>query len=256
MDLTKKTSLTIVLAFWVLIAGCSEDKLSEDATIFQKAVFNQSRPEADRKTDKLRKPSDVLSFAGLQQGMRVVDMDAGSGYYSEIANYIVGQEGAVFLQNSLRYTTKYPEKIGQRLAGNRLANVERIDSSYIHLGLPENVDLILIVKAFHDLYVRRSKPGWNADIASYFAQLNKALRIGGKILVVDHAASKGSGKEHASTLHRIDEKFVQELFESKGFKLISSSDLLRNPDDERTLKVWNASVRGQTDRFVYLFEKQ
>lgn len=255
MKITRKSLFITILSFWVLMAGCSEETVPEDATIYQKAVFNHSRPKDDKATDKQRKPSQVLSFAGLKKGMKVIDMDAGSGYYSEIANFIVGREGKVYLQNSLRYTTKHPEKIDRRLVGGRLANVERIDSSYVELKLPENVDLIMIVKAFHDLYVRRSKPGWNADVDSYFTQLNNALNIGGKVLIIDHAATIGSGNEHASTLHRIDEKYVKELFESKGFKLLSSSDLLRNPADDRTLKIWNASVRGQTDRFVYLFEK-
>jgi predicted methyltransferase len=38
-----------------------------------------------------------------------------------------------------------------------------------------------------------------------------------------------------------------------GFKLISESDVLNNPEDELTLPMWDPSIRGKTDRAVMLF---
>jgi len=40
-----------------------------------------------------------------------------------------------------------------------------------------------------------------------------------------------------------------------GFVFVASSDLLRQPGDTRTLKVFDPSVRGNTDQFILKFRK-
>jgi len=40
-----------------------------------------------------------------------------------------------------------------------------------------------------------------------------------------------------------------------GFVLAASSDLLSQPGDARTVKVFDPSVRGKTDQFILKFRK-
>jgi predicted methyltransferase len=40
-----------------------------------------------------------------------------------------------------------------------------------------------------------------------------------------------------------------------GFVLVGKSDLLRQPGDNRTLKVFDPAVRGKTDQFILKFRK-
>ena len=40
-----------------------------------------------------------------------------------------------------------------------------------------------------------------------------------------------------------------------GFVFDGESDLLRNPDDDRSVNVFEPSIRGRTDRIVYRFRK-
>ena len=44
-------------------------------------------------------------------------------------------------------------------------------------------------------------------------------------------------------------------FERAGFVFDGESDLLRNPQDDRSVNVFEPSIRGRTDRFVYRFRK-
>ena len=85
--------------------------------------------------------------------------------------------------------------------------------------------------------------------------MRKALKPGGKLLIVDHAAADGSGNSVTQEIHRIDEAFAREDIESNGFRFVASSDALRNPEDERTKNVFDKTIRGKTDRFILLFEK-
>ena len=55
--------------------------------------------------------------------------------------------------------------------------------------------------------------------------------------------------------HRILSETVRADFERVGFEFVGESDLLRNPADDRSVNVFDSSIRGRTDRFVYRFRK-
>jgi predicted methyltransferase len=57
------------------------------------------------------------------------------------------------------------------------------------------------------------------------------------------------------TLHRSDPDVVKKEMTDAGFVFDGSSDVLRNPDDPLTAKVFDASIRGHTDQFVFRFRK-
>jgi predicted methyltransferase len=48
---------------------------------------------------------------------------------------------------------------------------------------------------------------------------------------------------------------VKQQVEAAGFDYVGESDVLRNPADDHTLKVFDPAVRGHTDQFVYKFRK-
>jgi predicted methyltransferase len=75
------------------------------------------------------------------------------------------------------------------------------------------------------------------------------------LVIVDHAAKPGTGNNAAQDLHRIDEEFARQDIESAGFKFVGETDVLRNPDDDKSISVFDDRVRWKTDRFVFRFEK-
>src|SRR5690606_29521586 len=134
-------------------------------------------------------------------------------------------------------------KMEARLANNRLKNVTRVDGEWTQMNLPEEVDLIWLSLAYHDIYVKRpDDPSFEADRDSFFEQIKTALKPGGMILVIDHAATSGTGKEAAQMLHRIDEEFARADFESEGFVFVKSLDILRNPADDYTKDIWAKDI--------------
>lgn len=56
-------------------------------------------------------------------------------------------------------------------------------------------------------------------------------------------------------MHRIDPETVKADFKRAGFVLDGESPLLRNPADDHTKNVFDAAVKGKTDRFVFRFKK-
>ena len=92
------------------------------------------------------------------------------------------------------------------------------------------------------------------DVARLNAAIFKALKPGGVFLVIDHAASPGSGLRDTETLHRIDPTPSDEVRKA-GFVFEAQSDVLRNPQDSHALLVFDPAVRHKTDQVVFRFRK-
>jgi predicted methyltransferase len=86
--------------------------------------------------------------------------------------------------------------------------------------------------------------------------LAKALEPGGVIVVQDHVAKAGGDTSKVvDELHRIDPAVVRRDFEKAGFEFDGESAMLAHPDDDHTKLVFDETIRGRTDQFVYRFRK-
>lgn len=257
MKMPPKTLRRIVsLTSLSALVACFDSSGSTPAVdIYEMAVGQPTRSKVDRQADERRHPYEILKLSGITPGMVVVDLLGGSGYYAELFNPIVGPGGKVFLQNNSLFLRFSTEDLEKRLADTRLKNVVRLDSEFADLKLPNDVDLIFMGLSYHDIYVPREDPVIMTSREEFFPQILAALKPGGKLLVIDHAALEGSGSSAAPKLHRIAEDYAIQDITSAGFRLVESLDILRNDSDDYSLDIWNEAVFHKTDRFVLLFEK-
>ena len=226
---------------------------------YDAALKHAGRPAADSARDALDHPAEILRLTGIKPGMKVADVLAGDGYYSELLSYIVGPEGHVYLINNLAFDNWSQPSLKNRLAGDRFANVTHETLDLNDMKLPAaGLDAILLVKVYHDMYwvdTNPKSPWPKIDVSGVLDQLSRALKPGGILLLIDHSAKAGHGKADAGELHRIEEAFAVKDFESHGFKVAAKSDLLRRRDDARELISYKGPAVGKTDRFVVVFHK-
>ncbi len=247
-----KTAL--ILAGMLLLGSMNLTATAPDST-YRKALENDTRTEDDFSRDRTSKPEDILAFAGVKPGMTVLDLFAGNGYYSEILSRVVGPDGKVYLHNNKAYMDFVKKNLESRLAGNRLANVVKHVRESEEMDLPEEgFDVIFMVMAFHDIFYKDK--GWNVDGEKLMKQIHAALKPGGVVLLIDHAAVDGTRDQAAQKLHRIDESFTKAEMKRHGFKLEKESKILRNEKDDRKVIVFDPKIRRKTDRFVHLYRKQ
>jgi len=222
------------------------------------AIAAPERSDKDRERDARDRPAELMSFAGITTGMKIADVFGGGGYWTELLARAVGPEGHVQLVNNAPYFTFAGKDLKPRFDGNRLPNADQITVETANLKLGSNAyDLIVIFMSYHDLYYIDERDGWPAIDASHFLdQLYTALKPGGHLLIVDHAAAAGSGNSAGQNLHRIDEEFAKKDIASHGFKLEKTWDGYRNSTDDKTKLVFDPAVRGKTDRFTHLYLKR
>ena len=245
---------------WLLCAACLIAAVHANAAdIYDAAVAHPGRSAADLKRDPLDHPADILRLSGIKPGMHVADVLAGDGYYSELASYVVGPKGKVFMINNAAFDHWSDGPLQQRLAADRLGNVEHETVDLDHMNLKAaSLDAVFLIKVYHDLYWVDSEVTANwakIDTDDVMYQLASPMKPGAIVLLVDHSAKTGSGNTAASSLHRIDESYAVKDFESRGFKVIAKSDLLRRPDDARDMVSYKGPALGKTDRFVLVLRK-
>ena len=219
------------------------------------AIADPGRPAEDRAQDDRRHVAEVLAFADIRPGDKVVDLMPGSGYYTRLFSKLVGPNGKVYALQPTEMDKAAPKGL-QSLRGfagtAAYPNVVVLVQPVSAMSLPEKVDLIWTSQNYHDLH----DPFMGSpDMAKLDTTLLDALRPHGTLIVLDHAAAAGSGVSHTDDLHRIDPAAVKAELTSAGFHFDSESDALRNPADTHTQGIYDPSVRGHTDRFILKFSK-
>ena len=248
---------TLLLAV-AIIATCVLDIATcFAADRFDGAIDRQHRSATDASRDALDHPAELLRLTGIGLGMRVADMLAGDGYYSELLGNLVGPGGHVLMINNSSFDKWTTDDRQKRLADNRLPNVEYrvvdLDRMNLEAG---SLDAIVLSKVYHDLYWVDTTGIWPSfDTSGVLDQLVQALKPGGIVLLVDHSARTGHGSADASSLHRIEEAFARHDFEKRGLRVIAHSELLRRNDDPREQISYKEPMLGKTDRFVLVFRK-
>ena len=239
---------------FAFIAGAGR-ALGADA--YDAAVAQLSRFKADRERDAIDHPAEVLRLSGIKPGMKVADVLAGDGYYSELLSYLVGPKGHVQLINNAAFEKWSEGAWAKRLQNGRLPNVEHQLAELEHMPLGDkSLDAVLLIKVYHDMYWVQADSIWpKVDVPTVLDEIARALKPGGILLVVDHSAAAGAGRSVAGSIHRIDEQFARHDFESHGFKVIATTDVLRHPEDKRDLITYKGPMLGKTDRFVLVLKK-
>jgi predicted methyltransferase len=218
-----------------------------------KALADPSRPAEQSARDAARHPGEVLALAGVKSGDTVVDFIMGGGYFTRILSGAVGPKGTVYAYQPaefIKFKAKYGEDQASTVAA--LPNAKALNGPMIGLDLPDNLDVVITVQNYHDMHL---KPFPTDMAAKVDAEIFKSLKPGGVFLVVDHAATAGSGLTAPDTLHRIDVEAVKKEVQAAGFKLEAESPLLANPADPRTASVFDPAMRGKTDQFILKFRK-
>ena len=215
------------------------------------ALAAASRPDEDRARDAGRMPAEVLEFFGIGAGSRVADVLSGGGYYTRILTPVIGPEGAVYAGNNPFFQRFGDEAMTALLSEPGFENVMRIDGPVDEIALPSDgsLDAVMIALAYHDLWLT------DEDRDELNRRVFAALRSGGAYGIIDHSAAEGTGSSAVESLHRIEESVIVEEISRAGFELGARGDFLANPDDDRSLRVFDPAIRGQTDRFVLRFEK-
>ena len=244
----------------LILAACASAQAAPTAIVspvyLAQALADNRRPAGDVAKDAARKPEQVIAFAGLKPGAKVVDFMSGNAYFTRLFSAVVGPTGKVYavIPEEMARLCDPSEFAGSHVVEhdpryhNVVVSTQRVDD----LKAPEPVDLVFTAQNYHDLhdhYFAGEKVG---DVNR---RIFAALKPGGVYLVLDHAAVAGSGSRDTETRHRIDPATIRREVEAAGFVFDGESAVLRNRADDHSLRVFDPRIRGRTDQVILRFRR-
>ena len=197
---------TIIMA-GLLAAGAA---WAADAPIearIEKAMLGEHRSEANIERNRYRHPLATLMFLGLEDGMSVMEIWPGGGWYTEVlapalrdhGQYIVAGYD-VDIPDQPEYRYRLQKGLLEKFAANpgiydqvEVAPWSPPDSAT--LGDADSVDMVLTFRNTH---------GWISDgiAESVFAEFARVLKPGGKLGIVQ-PGSRGGRLVAAAHLRRL-----------------------------------------------------
>lgn len=226
------------------------------------AMYGDHRSEANIARNRYRHPVGTLTFFGLEEDDRVLELWPGGGWYMEILAPVLNGTGSY---TAAAYDPTVPDQ-----PQYRYSQVERMQAAWkerpdlygtavfqpysppqsASLGEAESYDLVLTFRSMHGLV----NAGMAQDVIN---EMYRVLAPGGTLGVVQHRADVGT--DPASTARRgyVSEDAIIAMAEEAGFELVARSEVNANPKDthDHPEGVWTLppSLRlGDQDRERYL----
>jgi len=204
------------------------------------------------------KQSELIRFARVNAGSIVIDVYPGDGDWTRLFSDIVGPEGRVYTFVPAEVADFKNDPVGRMRTLSKepgRENVEAVSADLIAMAeATQPADVVWLHLFYHDLHTAlMQKKG--ATATAFNRAVYERLKPGGSYVIVDHAANAGTGTSDTQALHRIDPASVRAEVEAAGFVLDAQSSMLANKDDPHSIKVFDPSIKGKTDRFAYRFVK-
>ena len=217
----KNRFCSLFTAALLLILGCHADSQNRsghghqrghhDANAFMHQASTDDliqRFESEER-DAYQEPEKVLAWMGNIVGKTVMDLGAGSGYFSiKLAN-----AGAHVIAADV--DTAFQRHIASRIEADSLSNIELrlipYDDPMLAAG---EADKVLVVNTYHHIH----------DRVAYFRKLKEGLSEEGELLIVDYMGGElpvGPPPEH-----KIAPDLVLKELKEAGYQEISLTDSL------------------------------
>lgn len=166
----------------------------------------------DPARDAWQKPHDVLQALALTPRMAVVDIGAGTGYFTmRIARQV--PSGKVTAVDAEPQMVRH---LRERAAKEGLKNVVARQGKPDTAGIPpKSADLVLLVDTYHHIDRR----------VAYFSKLREGLRPGGRLAVIDFRPDAPNGPPPAE---RVGVGQVKAELAEAGFLVAKEFEFLPN----------------------------
>ncbi|WP_431134589.1 class I SAM-dependent methyltransferase [Psychroserpens mesophilus] len=159
--------------------------------------------------DAYQKPEKVLEYLGDIKGKTIMDIGAGSGYFS----VKLAEKGAKVIAADV--SDEFQEALKKRVEDNNLENIELRKIPYDSPGLQDNeVDMVLIVNTYHHIENR----------IDYFSKVKNGIKSDGELVIIDYF--KKEIPVGPPVNHKIDLETVRSELEKAGYTLDVNVDLL------------------------------
>tara|TARA_R110002110_G_scaffold140056_1_gene327036 strand:- start:6355 stop:7152 length:798 start_codon:yes stop_codon:yes gene_type:complete len=202
---------------------------------WESALNGPQRAETNKARDASRHPRETLEFFGIKEGMTVVELSPGGGWYTEVLAPLVAESGKLYAAHFSPNAAGSPyfrNALGgflQKLAGNH-----ELYGPVVVTALAPPAETTVAPAGSADLVVAfRNVHSWMGmgSLDGTLAAAYTALKPGGVLGLVQHRAQAGDDVEAMAKSGYVTEAHVIAAAEKAGFTLDASSEINANPKD-------------------------
>jgi len=163
----------------------------------------------DPARDEWQKPDEVIRALKLAPDAWVADIGAGTGYFAVRFARAVPQ-GRVYGVDAEPDMVRY---LGVRAQREKLANLTAVVAKPNDPGIPNAVDLVILVDTYHHV----------PDRERYFRNLQKSLKPNGRLAIIDFTLDSPEGPPRRA---RIPADAVKKELARAGYRLVQEHAFL------------------------------
>jgi predicted methyltransferase len=168
----------------------------------------------------------IARAAAIKDGQTVADIGAGTGLFTLLFAHETGSAGWVY---AVDISPRFVEHIAGRADKGGVTNVTPVLCTQSSVSLPPaSIDVAFVCDTYHHF----------EHPAQTLASIYRALRPGGRLVVVDFIREEGVSSDWILNHVRAGKAVVTREIESAGFQLLAEPD-----------------VQGLTENYVLAFQK-
>jgi len=206
---------------------------------FMEKLTSDARPAEDRARDGMRRPYQVMNLAGVEEGMTVLDISSGGGWYARVLAAAIGTDGMIYAQD-LGAGGRIPQAVTQDLTS--MPNLEVVDNVS---DVPANsIDIAVFGLESHH---RDDETG-----VAFFREIYNVMKPGAKVIYTEYV---GDASTDYRALHRLPIEVARRWVQEAGFEIVEDSDILRTTADDHSLPVFSPILGRNADRFLFILQK-
>jgi len=155
------------------------------------------------------KRNETLKACELKPGQSVADIGAGTGLYTRLFAKSVGEKGKVY---AVDISQKFLDHIQQTAEKLELKNIKTVLGKDVSPELPaQSVDVAFICDTYHHFEFPYK----------IMAEIHKAIKPGGKLIVIDFIRIPGQSREWVLNHVRAGQDQVEKEIIKSGFKKVA-----------------------------------
>lgn len=153
-----------------------------------------------------QKRREIVAACELKPGMTVADVGAGTGLYTRLFAQAVGKQGTVY---AVDISPKFLEHIDASARTLGIDNVKTVRGTDVSAELPDaSADVVFLCDTYHHFEFP----------ARMMRSIHKALKPGGRVIVIDFARIPGKSSEWVMDHVRAGQELVEQEIAECGFR--------------------------------------
>jgi len=198
----------------------------------------EHRSEANKARDQYRHPAETLAFFGIEDGMTVMEIWPGGGWYTEILAPAMRDHGKLIIATwdpQVEGQPAYRYELPKKMEDNFALHPEIYDQVTFEYFSPPDSPSLGDAESLDAIVTFRNTHGWISagQAQDIFNEFARVLKPGGILGVVQHRADEGSDPLVSAKNGYVSEATVMEIAANAGFIFEAASEINANPKDNK-----------------------